>query len=135
MVGFCLLRRFHVTVSPFLGPRISPLAVDFVHRHSTFMSRLIIEFDFTKLGYGPDPRARALQPGTVNMAGWNENFVQAQLRRGSFSTLRELTLLCRRFYGNRPALGGCAAPSHRRQGSEISNSLSPTATMRSHELR
>ena len=106
MVTFCTSRRFHVTVSPYLGPKFSPLAVDFLHRHSTFMSDLTVEFDFTKLGYGPDPRAAALGPGVVNMGAWVADLVRAQRKRQSFTTLAELTLLCRRFYGNRPAPAG-----------------------------
>ena len=103
IVMFCMHGRFHVTVSPYLGPKFSPLAVQFVGRYSTFMSNVTIEFDFTKLGYGPDPCAAALGPGVTNMGSWVENFVKAQLKRQNFSSLRDLTLLCRRFYGNRLA--------------------------------
>ena len=101
-VMFCIYRHFHVTVSPFLGPLFSPLAVEFIHRYSTFMSNITVEFDLTKLGYGADPRAAGLRPGTLNMRGWVDNFVKAQRKRRGFSTLWELRLLCRRYHGNRP---------------------------------
>lgn len=92
---------FHVTISPYVGPRVSPLATTWANLYGPYMDNIAIELDFTKLGFGPLPDASGLLTGMGKFDKLLNDFVQAQLRRSEARPISSLILLCRRFYGQR----------------------------------
>ncbi|KAK1725485.1 uncharacterized protein BDZ83DRAFT_561769, partial [Colletotrichum acutatum] len=96
-------KRFHITLSPFVGPYLNPLATLWCDKYGHFMQHVIVELDLTRLGFGPGKEACKLRAGTVNMDDLIGAFVRGQLRRKNHSTLKSLVLLCRRFWGERPS--------------------------------
>ncbi|KAL7807099.1 hypothetical protein V8C26DRAFT_439709 [Trichoderma gracile] len=92
---------FHVTFSPFIAPRLNPLATAWLNKYSPFMRSLIIEIDLSRLGLGPDPQAAHLLPCTANLQRLLQNFSISQLRRVPEAPLETLILACRRFHGQR----------------------------------
>ncbi|KAL2881212.1 hypothetical protein SGCOL_003503 [Colletotrichum sp. CLE4] len=103
MVAFLMEERFHITLSPFVGPYLNPLATLWCDKYGHFMQQVIVELDLTRLGFGPGKEACKLRAGTVNMDDLIGAFVKGQLRRKTYSTLKSLVLLCRRFWGERPS--------------------------------
>ncbi|KAK1623939.1 hypothetical protein BDP81DRAFT_502143 [Colletotrichum phormii] len=103
MVAFLMGERFHITLSPFVGPYLNPLATLWCDKYGHFMQQVIVELDLTRLGFGPGKEACKLRAGTINMDDLIGAFVQGQLRRKTYSTLKSLVLLCRRFWGERPS--------------------------------
>ncbi|OHF04656.1 hypothetical protein CORC01_00127 [Colletotrichum orchidophilum] len=103
MVAFLMIERFHVTLSPFVGPHLNPLATLWCNKYGHFIQQVVVELDLTRLGFGPGKEACKLRAGTINMDDLIGTFVKGQLRRKNQSTLRSLVLLCRRFWGERPS--------------------------------
>ncbi|KAK7451623.1 hypothetical protein Landi51_04994 [Colletotrichum acutatum] len=103
LVAFLMEKRFHITLSPFVGPYLNPLATLWCDKYGHFMQHVIVELDLTRLGFGPGKEACKLRAGTVNMDDLIGAFVRGQLRRKNHSTLKSLVLLCRRFWGERPS--------------------------------
>ncbi|KAJ0329793.1 hypothetical protein COL5a_003618 [Colletotrichum fioriniae] len=103
LVTFLMGERFHITLSPFVGPYLNPLATLWCDKYGHFMQQAIVELDLTRLGFGPGKEACKLRAGTVNMDNLIGAFVSGQLRRKNYSTLKSLVLLCRRFWGERPS--------------------------------
>ncbi|KIH91038.1 hypothetical protein SPBR_01548 [Sporothrix brasiliensis 5110] len=98
-------RRVHVVFSPYVRPAVCPLATLFLQRYVGVMGRspaLTLELDCTRLGYGMHPAAAGLQPGLLSMGALVEGFVEGIISTSMFP-LRQLVVLCRRYYGNRPA--------------------------------
>ncbi|PHH73012.1 hypothetical protein CDD82_5690 [Ophiocordyceps australis] len=103
-VMLALLSRytFHVVLSPFVGPRLSPLATLWLNKYGPYMDSLIVEIDMTCLGLGPEPAAASLGPGLARIQALLHDLVASQLRRPTSLPLAHLALLCRRFHGSRP---------------------------------
>ncbi|KAK4071603.1 uncharacterized protein Triagg1_5841 [Trichoderma aggressivum f. europaeum] len=92
---------FHVTFSPFIGPRLNPLATTWLNRYGIFIKSLIIEIDLSRLGLGPAPEAVDLFPGTGRLQSLLLDFSLSQLERAPEAPLEALILTCRRFHGQR----------------------------------
>ena len=69
---------------------------------------LTVEFDFTKLSYGSDPAAAGMAKGSGahGVLELVKKFTAGQARRreGCPTSMNSLTILGRRFYGNRPTV-------------------------------
>lgn len=100
LLTFLSVNAFHVTLSPHVGPRISPLATEWLIKYGAWMEKMIIEVDMTKLGLGAAEGAGMLYPGLRNVQKLVQDVARSQEDR--VLPLRELTLLCRRYYGERP---------------------------------
>ncbi|TFB02544.1 hypothetical protein CCMA1212_005248 [Trichoderma ghanense] len=92
---------FHVTFSPFIAPRLNPLATTWLNKYSLFMRSLVIEIDLSRLGLGPAPPTARLLPCTTNLQRLLHNFSLSQLGRAPEAPLETLILACRRFHGQR----------------------------------
>ncbi|PHH65365.1 hypothetical protein CDD81_2469 [Ophiocordyceps australis] len=104
-VMLALLSRytFHVVLSPFVGPRLSPLATLWLNSHGPLMRSLVVEIDMSCLGLGADAAATRLLPGLGRIEALLDDLVASQLRRDESLPLHHLVLLCRRFHGSRTA--------------------------------
>lgn len=89
---------FHVTFSPYVGPRLCPLATTWLNTYGVYMRSIVVEVDYTRLGLGPAP---GLAPGLGGLEALLRDFGNAQMERAGDAPLRSLVLLCRRFYGAR----------------------------------
>ncbi|PNY25191.1 Uncharacterized protein TCAP_04870 [Tolypocladium capitatum] len=92
---------FHVTFSPYVGSRLSPLATTWLNKYGVYMRSIIVEVDYTRLGLGPAASATGLEPGLGNLEALLRDFGNSQMERDRDVPLRSLVLLCRRFYGAR----------------------------------
>ncbi|KAL6794240.1 hypothetical protein J3E68DRAFT_437408 [Trichoderma sp. SZMC 28012] len=92
---------FHVTFSPFIAPRLNPMATTWLNKYGIFIKSLIIEVDLSRLGLGPAPQAIDLFPGTGHLQSLLLDFSLSQLERAPEAPLETLILTCRRFYGQR----------------------------------
>ncbi|PTB73888.1 hypothetical protein M440DRAFT_1446444 [Trichoderma longibrachiatum ATCC 18648] len=92
---------FHVTFSPFIAPRLNPLAATWLNKYSPFVRSLVIEIDLSRLGLGPVPEAAHLLPCTANLQRLLHAFSLSQLQRAPEAPLESLILACRRFHGQR----------------------------------
>lgn len=104
MVTFLMTNRFHVIFSPFVGPLLNPLATRWLQEYGQYMQHITLELDMSKLGLGQVTGDAKFQPVPPNMDRLIRGFVEEQLKRKSHSTIANFVLLCRRFYGDRPAV-------------------------------
>ncbi|UKZ90384.1 uncharacterized protein TrAFT101_005407 [Trichoderma asperellum] len=95
---------FHVTFSPFIAPRLNPLATTWLNKYGPFVQSLVIEIDLSRLGLGPSPSATALLPGIGRVQDLIFDFSVSQLKRPLEAPLETLILACRRFYGEREVI-------------------------------
>lgn len=105
LVTLFTTRHFHVVWSPYVMPLTSPAAVYFMRKYSGLMQHITLEFDLTKLGFAAEPAAHALKPGIQNIYPRVDEFVHAQKERDRCSTIFNLRILVRRYYGNRESGG------------------------------
>lgn len=103
LLSFLMEKRFHITYSPCIRPLLNPIATKWVEKYSPYMQDIALEIVLTEYRFGMNPSAHLLAPATTNLERLIENFVHAQLKRQSTSTLKSLVVLCRRFYGKRQA--------------------------------
>lgn len=101
LVYFLMTRHFHITYSLCVGPRLNPLATKWVEKYSPFMQSIALEIVLTEYRFGLNTHAHLLVPATAKLEKLIQNFVRAQLKRRSVTTLNSLVLLCRRFHGRR----------------------------------
>lgn len=101
LVYFLMSRRFHITYSLCVGPRLNPLATKWVEKYSPFMQDIALEIVLTEYRFGLNPHAHLLVPATTKLEKLIQDFVRVQLKRKSVSTLNSLVILCRRFYGKK----------------------------------
>ncbi|KAL4728363.1 hypothetical protein ACLX1H_005108 [Fusarium chlamydosporum] len=102
LITFLQQTRLHAVFSPFIGPRISPLATTWLNTYGPYASSIVIELDMSHLGCGPTPDAASLLANSEQTGLRLKYFVLAQLKRSEACPMESLVLLCRRFYGKRP---------------------------------
>ncbi|KAK6446077.1 hypothetical protein FP744_10002326 [Trichoderma asperellum] len=120
---------FHVTFSPFIAPRLNPLATTWLNKYGPFMRSLVIEIDLSRLGLGPSPSAAALLPGIGRVQDLIFNFSVSQLKRPLEAPLETLILACRRFYGEREDIPKPPIVSVDKQVSNSDNTQNPSAAI------
>lgn len=101
LVAFLLDVRLHATFSPYVGPRVSPLATTWLNRYGKYAQEIVVEIDMTRLDCGAEIYAVGLLPGVEHIDALLHKFVEHQLCRKKTRPLDSLVLLCRRFYGQR----------------------------------
>ncbi|GKU00270.1 unnamed protein product [Fusarium langsethiae] len=102
LVTFLQQTRLHAVLSPFTGPRVSPLATTWLNAYGPYARNIVIELDMSHLGGGPTPGAENLLANFEKTGLHLQDFILSQLRRSGSCPLESLVLLCRRFYGKRP---------------------------------
>ncbi|KAF4972140.1 hypothetical protein FSARC_1215 [Fusarium sarcochroum] len=102
LIAFLQHQRLHAVFSPFIGPRISPLATIWLNLYGMYAVNIVIELDMTHLGCGSEPGAADLLPNVEHIENLIQKFVAAQLKRSESCPMQSLVLLCRRFHGKRP---------------------------------
>lgn len=94
--------HFHVTITAFSGPHVSPLSHTWLYEHLSCVQALTIEVDYTRFGgscvrqapvygYNMDKEDRLLT-----------NIFNGLATRFDGSTIWELNVLCRRYAGFQP---------------------------------
>lgn len=94
-------RVWHVTLGPFVGATLCPMATLWLEKYGMYMQNIVIEVDMSRLGYGPNFEATRLRMSTSHVEALLQDFVTSQLRRDESRPLDSLIILCRRFYGER----------------------------------
>jgi hypothetical protein len=102
LVTFLQKTRLHAVLSPFIGPRVSPLATKWLNTYGPYASNIVIELEMSHLGGGPTPDAENLLANSEKTGLNFKYFIMSQLKRNSSCPMESLILLCRRFYGKRP---------------------------------
>ncbi|KAL6924276.1 hypothetical protein FSHL1_001531 [Fusarium sambucinum] len=102
LVTFLQQTRLHAVLSPFIGPRVSPLATTWLNTYGPYASNIVIELEMSHLAGGPTPDAERLLANSEKTGLSFQYFVVSQLKRSYSCPLESLILLCRRFYGKRP---------------------------------
>ncbi|UNI24826.1 hypothetical protein JDV02_010542 [Purpureocillium takamizusanense] len=97
---------FHAVLSPFVGPRLHPLATLWLNKYGAYMRSIILEVDMSHLGLGPV--GAQLGPCLNALGSLLHDFGVAQMQRDEGHPLESLVLMCRRFYGKRPGGTGPA---------------------------
>lgn len=128
-------RRFHVVVSTFGLAKLDPMGHSWFSKYAGYMQFLTIEVDFARLGFAKEPGAALLDPlmwrfesrllayGEAQKA--RAMFQQFELDKAGFfaldptaginpagvrescrSTIHDLTVAVRRYFGNRPEDAG-----------------------------
>lgn len=96
---------FHVVLSPFIGGGyFHPLVRHWMPKYGHLMRHVILELDMSRLGFAAQTENLSVSSGTKGMDVLVDTFVRTQLKRKDIGNINKLFLLCRRFYGNRPAL-------------------------------
>ena len=95
--------RFHVTFSPFVERLLSPVETNWIRDYGQYMQHVALELDMSRFGLGPGGSKAAYAPGTPNVGNLVRVFVEEQLKRKGHSTMEAFVILCRQFYGDRPA--------------------------------
>lgn len=127
LAALFLVRRFHVVYSPFVGRESQPAATKYMDRYGALMASITLEVDFTKLGGGWKPEAATFD-ATAGLKGVKklvEGFVQSQLTRST--SIQDLRVLVRRYYGVRPALD-VSKPTHPRTRNKHTRKSTATNT-------
>lgn len=104
MTYFWTQFHFHVTLTPFTGPKFSPLSSFWLVENLAIVQYLTLEVDFTKFGGGF--LIGASEYG-YQMEATDRMLLEISLglseRRGT-TIMTELNLLCRRYAGDRPSV-------------------------------
>lgn len=101
LVSFLGHLPLHVVFSPYVGPRLSPLATTWLSCYGVYARDLVVEVDLSRLGCGPAAHAPGLFPNVEHIEALLCDFVESQMRRDAELPLGSLVLLCRRFFGQR----------------------------------
>jgi hypothetical protein len=105
MIYFWTEYHFHVTLSPFSGPKFSPLSLIWLTRYLEIVQHLTVEVDLTRFGFS----ALKVAPQYGYDMHKTENLVVSIVkglknRRGKHN-MAEFNIMCRRYAGFRPYEG------------------------------
>jgi hypothetical protein len=124
MTYFWTEYHFHVTLSPFTGPKFSPLSSLWLPEYLEIIQFLTVEADFTRFGFGAPSHFAVMKIGFSTLskgrAEYGNTFlnktenllveiVQGLIKRQGKTTMAEFNLMCRRYAGVRP-VDGCEDP-------------------------
>ncbi|KAK4246562.1 hypothetical protein C7999DRAFT_15317, partial [Corynascus novoguineensis] len=100
-----LTRRFHVVYAPCMGRMTQLAATYLMNKYGPLMAFITLEIDLTKFAGSWTPEAANLDApkGLDGVRELVEAFVQSQLTRSDATSVRDLRVLVRRYYGLRPA--------------------------------
>ncbi|TVY79321.1 hypothetical protein Focb16_v009452 [Fusarium oxysporum f. sp. cubense] len=110
LVAFLQNTKLHAVLSPFTGPRVSPLATTWLNNYGMYANNIVIELDMTHLGCGSEPGAVELSPNVEQIEKLLQDFINAQMTRKESCPMKSLVLLCRRFHGRRPQIAMVSPP-------------------------
>ena len=117
MTYFWTQYHFHVTLSPFTGPKFSPLSSVWLLEYLEIVQFLTVEVDFTRFGFGAPSYFAVKKIGfcalSKGCAEYGQNFekkienllieiVQGLVKRRGKTTMAEFNLMCRRYADARP---------------------------------
>lgn len=102
MTYFWTEYHFHVTLSPFSSPKLSPLSYIWLTPYLGTIQRLTVEADLTRFGCS--------QLKSAPQFGYDLNRIEAKLvaivkgilERQGMTTMAEFNIMCRRYAGLRP---------------------------------
>jgi hypothetical protein len=101
MTYFWTKYHFHVTLSPFTGPKFSPLSHVWLVEYLDIIQYLTIEVDLTRFGFSALRVASEFGHDVNKTENLVLGVVIRLLKRGK-ATMAELNLMCRRYAGFRP---------------------------------
>ncbi|WXC63085.1 hypothetical protein SNK03_008902 [Fusarium graminearum] len=103
LITFLQKTRLHAVLSPFTGPRVSPLVTKWLNTYGTYATNITIELDMSHLSGAPAHDAAMLLANSEKTGLLFKDVLMSQLKRSDDCPLESLVLLCRRFYGKRPS--------------------------------
>lgn len=101
MVVLLLTRKFHVIFGPCVREYTQPLPTTWLFRYLHLMQDVSLEIDMTKLGFGHNWEATAMEPSMKNIGRLIRRFTAEMLTRDSANSMGSLTIHCRRYFGYR----------------------------------
>jgi hypothetical protein len=102
MTYFWTEYHFHVTLTPFSGPKLSPLSQVWLLGYLDIIQRLTIETDFTRFGCSVLEEASSIGYNNDKIERLLDNMIKAITKREGGLSMAELNILCRRYEGFRP---------------------------------
>jgi hypothetical protein len=102
MTYFWAEYHFHVTLTPFNGPRFSPLSHVWMQNHLGLVQRLTVEADLTRFGGSQLADAPKFGYNVEKIEGILADIVKGISMRAHWIPMAEFNLMCRRFEGSRP---------------------------------
>lgn len=97
--------RFHITVNPFSGPKLSPLSHLWLPKYLGIIQYLTIEVDLTRFGGSALRYAPSIGYDCSKLKSLMADLVTGLKERPNKIAMAELILLSRRYIGNRPVDG------------------------------
>jgi hypothetical protein len=105
MTYFWTQFHFHVTLSPFTGPRFSPLSHVWLCDYLNVVQYLSVEADLTRFGFGTLQAATEFGHNVYKTETLMIKLVKGLVKRRGKTTMAEFNVMCRRYDGFRPYRG------------------------------
>lgn len=103
MAYFWTAYHFHITLSEFSGPKLSPLSHIWLMRHLDAIQKLTIEVDFTRFGCSQLKAAKKFGYNLSKTTLLFARIVHELGARPAGSSISQVHLMCRRYAGVRPS--------------------------------
>ena len=97
MIYFWTRYHFHVTLSPFTGPKFSPLSSVWLLRYLDIIQYLSIEADLTRFGSGPSLLGAKVSHNVNKTEVLMMGVVEGLATRRGMTTMAEFSVMCRRY--------------------------------------
>jgi hypothetical protein len=97
MTYFWTKYHFHVTLSPFTGPKFSPLSQVWLSKYLDIVQYLTVEADLARFGFGTQEFAAAFGHNMYKTENLLIDIVKGLTNRRGKTTMAEFNLLCRRY--------------------------------------
>lgn len=102
MIYFWTVYHFHVTFSPFTGPKFSPLSHVWLPDYLEVVQYLTVEADLTRFGFSALKVAAQFGHDVKKTEDLVVGIVQGLVKRRGKITMAEFNMMCRRYAGFRP---------------------------------
>jgi hypothetical protein len=102
MTYFWTQYHFHVTLTPFSGPKFSPLSHIWLNNYLGIIQNLTVEADLTRFGGCQLKDAPQFGYDVIKMESLLVAIVNGILNRQDEATIAEFNIMCRRYTGYRP---------------------------------
>jgi hypothetical protein len=106
MTYFWTQYHFHITISHFSGPKLSPLSNVWLFQYLDIIQYLDIEADLTRFGGSALKTAPEFGYNMCKVNNLFVNLIKGLVKRQGKSTMAGLYMMCRRYAGFRPYDGG-----------------------------
>ena len=105
MTYFWAEYHFHITLSPFSGPRFSPLSLVWLTSYLEIVQHLTVEVDLTRFGFSALKVAPQCGYDMYKTEDLVARIIKGLAKRRGKHTMAEFNIMCRRYAGFRPYEG------------------------------